>query len=80
MVSAESGKTVEFTSPVQGGTWEDAMGGILSNSTDNKVRHPSWGKRQWQTSKHITVTLNDILDHVHAPSTIDYMSLDVRLS
>ena len=42
IVSSESGVEVEFTNPIAGGTWEDAMGGILSNSTDNTKVKPGY--------------------------------------
>ena len=78
VVSSESGKEVSFTAPLKEGSWEDAMGGILSEKTDNRQRRPEYAKRQWHIEKHTTVTLKQVLDHAHAPSTIDYISLDIE--
>ena len=78
IVSSESGVEVEFTNPIAGGTWEDAMGGILSNSTDNTKVKPGYAKRQWSSHKEITTTLNEILDAANAPEEIDYLSLDIE--
>lgn len=52
------------------------MGGIIG--LDNKAKRPEYAKRKWQATKHITTTLMDILDHVRAPSTIDFLSLDIE--
>ena len=78
VVTDESGKEIQFTAPVQQGSWEDTMGGVLSESTDNRVRRPAYASRQWRVEKHTTVTLTEILQHVNAPPVIDYLSLDVR--
>lgn len=77
-VSTSSGKEVEFTAPAVGGSWEDAMGGIVSTKTDNKERRPNYAKRQWHVTKTVTVALQDILDHANAPAVIDYLSLDIE--
>lgn len=75
VVSDVSGREVSFTSPLREGTWEDAMGGIVSDKTDNRQRRPEYAKRQWHVEKHFTVTLKQILDHIQAPAIIDYLSL-----
>ena len=78
IVSSVSGATVEFTAPTQIGTWETAMGGIVSSSTDNKQTTPGYAKKPWRTQRETTVTLTEILDHLHAPAEIDYLSLDIE--
>ena len=78
IVTSASGKTVEFTSPTRAGTWEDAMGGIMSSGTDNKQTRPGYAKMPWGTRRETTVTLVEILDHLQAPREIDYLSLDIE--
>ena len=49
-----------------------AYGGISSARFDNK------GKANASTEKRFTVPLQEILERAHAPSMIDYLSLDVE--
>ena len=51
VVTDESGKEIQFTAPVQQGSWEDTMGGVGSESTDNRVRRPAYANRQWKVEK-----------------------------
>ena len=70
------------------GDWvNDAFSGILSDSTDNKVVKVEKGKGKgtgkqpsssWAVIKHTSVALADILTDANAPSTIDYLSLDIE--
>lgn len=71
IVSRTSGATVRFTS--SSGSREHVFGGILSNTTDNKIVRP-----RWHSTTETTVTLLDILDYVSAPNVIDYLSLDIE--
>lgn len=60
---------------------EASQGGILSNHTDNTAEHGpnhAGGGRRWLVTQHRTVTLTEILDHAHAPSTVDFLSLDIE--
>ena len=77
-----SGGTVHFASPNVGhGDFSPTVevndshmvGGIVSAETDNKEP-----PKDYQTTSRTTVTLEDILDHVHAPRMIDYLSLDIE--
>lgn len=76
IVSRTSGAVVQFTNPEQSGTWEDAMGGILSNATDNSKVRPGYAAQKWRAVSETTVTLVDILDRVQSPSLVDYLSLE----
>ena len=90
VVSSESGKLVEFTAPAASSSLKDkkgrstkvdaeaGLGGILSKTTDNKEAQPNGTDRNWVVTQHRTVTLTDILHHAKAPSTIDYLSLDIE--
>ena len=50
-----------------------AEGAIMVHQTSQGHRDSSW-----RVESHTTVTLDDILERVRAPSTIDYLSLDVE--
>ena len=78
VVTGSADRLVEFTAPLNQGTWEDGLGGIMSNRTDNKAVRPGFAKQEWRATRHTTTTLGAILEHVRAPVTIDYLSLDIE--
>eukprot|EP00002_Diphylleia_rotans_P001984 TRINITY_DN111_c0_g1_i16.p1 TRINITY_DN111_c0_g1~~TRINITY_DN111_c0_g1_i16.p1 ORF type:complete len:267 (+),score=27.08 TRINITY_DN111_c0_g1_i16:164-964(+) len=69
VVGPETGSKVQFTFQ---GSCGPACGGIVSSETDNKLNK----------AKHAftfqTVTVEKILNDLHAPPVIDYMSLDIE--
>lgn len=85
VVMSRSGVEVEFTAPEVTGTFksgwvDDTFGGIKSASMDNTETQPAHAQRKWVATKRVSVTLTDILNDAHAPSTIDYLSLDSTCS
>jgi len=84
VVMSKSGVEVSFAAPEvakdwkQSGWTEDSFGGILSDTTDNRVAQPKSAQRKWAVTTHTSVTLIDILIDAKAPSAIDYLSLDIE--
>jgi hypothetical protein len=53
-------------------------GGLVGEGLDNFNRHPRGLGRPPATMDLTTRTLLDVLSHAHAPTTVDYLSLDVE--
>lgn len=73
VIGSDTSELVTFHMPF--GNSEGGLGGIVSNGTDNK---PGKVKYNGFTMQFETVSLAAVLDRMGAPSTIDYLSLDVE--
>jgi hypothetical protein len=72
-VGAERMKEVDFIT--HEGTGRTPSGGIVGDQFDNKPKNP---KSRSKPQKYYTVPLIETLERFHAPSVIDYFSLDVE--